>query len=124
MNREDAKRRIAELTAEINRHDRLYYVEARPVIGDRDYDLLEIELRELEARFPDLVSPDSPTQRVAGAPAAGFAQVRHDPPMQSLDKTHSKEELADFDAFVRKEVSGFTYVVEPKIDGVSLSLRY
>jgi DNA ligase (NAD+) len=124
MNREDAKRRIAELAAEINRHDRLYYVEARPVIGDRDYDLLEIELRALEKEFPDLVSPDSPTQRVAGAPVAGFAQVRHDPPMQSLDKTHSKGELADFDAFVRRETDGFTYVVEPKVDGVSMSLRY
>jgi len=124
MNREDAKRRIAELTAEINRHDRLYYVEARPVIGDRDYDLLEIELRTLERDFPDLVSPDSPTQRVAGSPIAGFAQVRHDPPMQSLDKTHSKEELSDFDAFVRREVDAFTYVVEPKVDGVSMSLRY
>lgn len=112
------------LVAEIDRHDRLYYVEARPVIGDRDYDLLYNELLELEKAHPQFLDPNSPTQRVSGAPSAGFGQVRHDPPMQSLDKTHSKAELADFDAMVRKEVDGFTYLVEPKIDGVSLSLRY
>ena len=120
----EAKERIAWLTAEINRHDRLYYVEARPVIGDADYDRLYDELLGLEKRYPQFLDPDSPTQRVSGAPAEGFVQVRHDPPMQSLDKTHSKGELADFDAMVRKEADVFTYLVEPKIDGVSISLRY
>ena len=124
MTAEEASVRIAFLVAEINRHDRLYYVEARPVIGDRDYDLLYDELLRLEREFPQLRDPDSPTQRVSGAPTSSFAQVRHDPPMQSLDKTHAKGELAEFDAFVRKSVSGFTYIVEPKVDGVSLSLRY
>ncbi len=116
--------RIEFLRAEIDRHDRLYYVEARPVIGDRDYDLLYEELLKLERAHPEYASDLSPTQRVSGAPIDGFTQVRHDPPMQSLDKTHAKSELADFDAFVRKDVSGFTYTVEPKVDGVSLSLRY
>ncbi len=124
MTTTEAERRIDELRGEINRHDRLYYVEAKPVIGDRDYDLLYEELLSLERQFPQFASPDSPTQRVSGEPIAGFVQVRHNPPMQSLDKTHSKGELADFDAFVRKEVEGFTYRVEPKVDGVSMSLLY
>ena len=120
----DARERIEFLRSEIDRHDRLYYVEARPVIGDRDYDLLYEELLKLEREHPEFHSATSPTQRVSGAPIEGFTQVRHDPPMQSLDKTHSKGELSDFDAFVRKEISGFTYNVEPKVDGVSMSLLY
>ncbi len=124
MTTTEAERRIGELRGEINRHDRLYYVEAKPVIGDRDYDLLYEELLALERQFPQFASPDSPTQRVSGEPIEGFAQVRHNPPMQSLDKTHSKGELADFDAFVRREIEGFTYRVEPKVDGVSMSLLY
>ena len=124
MEKSEAKKRIDFLRAEIDRHDRLYYVEARPVIGDRDYDLLYEELLRLERDYPEFYSETSPTQRVSGEPIAGFAQVRHEPPMQSLDKTHSKSELSDFDAMVRREVDGFTYSVEPKIDGVSMSLRY
>lgn len=120
----EVKGRIEFLRSEINRHDRLYYVEARPVIGDRDYDLLYEELLTLEREHPEFFDPDSPTQRVSGGVLEGFAKVRHDPPMQSLDKTHTKGELLDFDRFVRKEVDGFTYVVEPKVDGVSISLRY
>ncbi len=120
----DISSRIAFLRAEIDRHDRLYYVEARPVIGDRDYDLLYEELLKLEREHPEYASDLSPTQRVSGAPIDGFREVRHAPPMQSLDKTHAKSELADFDAFVRKEVEGFSYCVEPKVDGVSISLRY
>ena len=141
------------LVKEIDRHDRLYYVEARPVIGDRDYDLLYNELLKLEKEYPQHLDPNSPTQRVSGAPISGFEQVRHDPPMQSLDKTHSKGELGDFDAMVRSQLrsevrgqrsdrgvsdlplfdlqpltsdlsSDFTYLVEPKVDGVSMSLRY
>ncbi|MBP3407430.1 MAG: hypothetical protein J6N18_15155 [Kiritimatiellae bacterium] len=124
MGRESIKERIEFLRSEIERHDRLYYVEARPVIGDRDYDLLYEELLKLEREHPEFHSDSSPTQRVSGEPLSGFAQVRHNPPMQSLDKTHSKGELADFDAMVRKEVDGFTYNVEPKVDGVSMSLFY
>lgn len=124
MGNESIKERIEFLRSEIERHDRLYYVEARPVIGDRDYDLLYEELLKLEREHPEFHSDSSPTQRVSGEPLSGFAQVRHNPPMQSLDKTHSKGELADFDAMVRKEVDSFTYNVEPKVDGVSMSLFY
>ena len=124
MGHESIKERIEFLRSEIERHDRLYYVEARPVIGDRDYDLLYEELLKLEREHPEFHSDSSPTQRVSGEPLSGFAQVRHNPPMQSLDKTHSKGELADFDAMVRKEVDSFTYNVEPKVDGVSMSLFY
>ena len=124
MNEQEAKARLEYLASEITRHDRLYYVEARPVIGDRDYDLLYEELLRLERQFPSLRDPDSPTQRVSGEAVSSFAQVVHDPPMQSLDKTHAKGELAEFDAFIRKSVSGFTYFVEPKVDGVSIALKY
>ena len=153
MTNEEAKSRMDWLVKEIDRHDRLYYVEARPVIGDRDYDLLYNELLKLEKEYPQHLDPNSPTQRVSGAPISGFEQVRHDPPMQSLDKTHSKGELGDFDAMVRSQLrsevrgqrsdrgvsdlplfdlqpltsdlsSDFTYLVEPKVDGVSMSLRY
>ena len=124
MGNESIKERIEFLRSEIERHDRLYYVEARPVIGDRDYDLLYEELLKLEREHPEFRSDSSPTQRVSGEPLSGFAQVRHNPPMQSLDKTHSKGELSDFDAMVRKEVDSFTYNVEPKVDGVSMSLFY
>ena len=124
MGKESVKERIEFLRSEIERHDRLYYVEARPVIGDRDYDLLYEELLKLEKEHPEFYSESSPTQRVSGEPLSGFAQVRHNPPMQSLDKTHSKGELSDFDSMVRKEVDEFTYSVEPKVDGVSMSLFY
>lgn len=125
--RDGALSRIDWLRKEINRHDRLYYVEAKPVIGDADYDALYRELLDLEAAHPEYDSPDSPSKRVGGAPVEGFAQVRHSPPMQSLDKTHSKGDLEDFDAFLRKELpagTAWTYAVEPKIDGVSMSLVY
>lgn len=120
------RERLQFLRAEINRHDRLYYVEARPEIGDADYDALYRELEAIERAHPDWVSPDSPTQRVSGEPLAGFRQVRHDPPMRSLDKTRSRGDLSDFDAFLRRQLPGeaWDYVVEPKVDGVSLSLLY
>lgn len=118
--------RAAALRREIARHDRLYYVEARPEIGDADYDALCRELEELERRHPALVTPDSPTQRVGGAPQASFAPVRHDPPMMSLEKLRGRDELPEFDAFLRRQLPGlsWTYVVEPKIDGVAVSVRY
>src|SRR5678815_1377429 len=82
-----AKARHAELSAEIRGHDYAYYVEAKPKIGDREYDRLYQELREIEARFPDLITPDSPTQRVGGAPIREFKPVQHLLPMMSLDNT-------------------------------------
>ncbi|MGN0855568.1 MAG: NAD-dependent DNA ligase LigA [Kiritimatiellia bacterium] len=122
-----ARRRMDELVAIINRNDHLYYVEARPVIADADYDRLYEELLSLEKRFPEFRDPNSPTLRVSGAPLAGFASVRHDPPMKSLDKCYAKGDLVQFDSFLRKEMPAgavWHYIVEPKIDGVSLSLRY
>ena len=119
-----AKARMAELKALIEKANHDYYDLHRPTVGDRDYDLWERELLALEDEFPEFADASSPVRNVAGGLSEGFAKVRHDPPMQSLDKTHAKEELAEFDAFVRKTVEGFTYLVEPKVDGVSLSLRY
>jgi len=118
--------RIEQLRNEIRRHDRLYYVEARPEIGDADYDALYRELEALEREHPEWTSPDSPTQRVGGAPLSAFKQVRHDPPMMSLDKTHSRDDLVDFDTFLRRQLpeEGWDYVVEPKVDGVAISLLY
>ena len=94
--------RQAELRAEINRHNRLYYVDAAPEISDREYDRLMERLEELEAEHPELITPDSPTQRVGGAPLAGFATVTHAVPMLSIDNTYSYEEVREWDARVRK----------------------
>ena len=118
--------RIEHLRAEIRRHDRLYYVEARPEVGDADYDALYRELEDLERAHPELLTPDSPTQRVGGAPLSSFKQVRHNPPMMSLDKTRSRDDLVDFDAFLHRQLPDevWDYVVEPKVDGVAFSLLY
>ena len=124
MTRDEIKSRIAELRALIEKANRDYYDLAQPTVGDRDYDMWEAELLRLEKENPEFATDDSPVRNVAGGVSEGFAKVTHEPPMQSLDKTHSKDELSDFDAMVRKEADGFTYVVEPKVDGVSLSLRY
>ena len=132
MNPEQARARIAELRRLIEKADYDYYVLHQPTVGDRDYDLWEAELLRLEGEFPEFASADSPVRKVAGRVAEGFAKVRHEPPMQSLDKTHSFGELSEFDRFVRSSLAGadglsadgFTYLVEPKIDGISLSLRY
>jgi DNA ligase (NAD+) len=123
--------RAAELREQIRRHDHLYYVDAAPEISDEAYDALLRELIELERQYPELVTPDSPTQRVGGQPLAGFEHVRHTLPMLSVDNTYSPEELRDFDARVRRflaaetgHVPRFEYLVDPKIDGVAVSLRY
>lgn len=118
------KSRIDELRRLIEKANHDYYDLAQPTVGDRDYDLWEAELLRLEDEHPEFADAASPVRRVAGGTSEGFRKVTHVPPMQSLDKTHAKGELADFDAFIRKTVEGFTYVVEPKIDGISLSLRY
>jgi len=121
-----AKQRIEELRAEIERHNRLYYIDAKPEITDREYDGLLRELEELEQQFPELGSPASPTQRVGGAPLENFENVRHAVPMMSLANTYSKEELVEFDRRIRKLIpeETFDYILEPKIDGVAISLRY
>lgn len=118
--------RIEWLRAQLRRHDRLYYVEARPEISDREYDTLMRELKDLEAAHPECVSPDSPTQRVSGEPIEGFATIRHARPMLSIDNTYNEGEVREFDARVRRLIGDrkFHYLVDPKIDGVALSLRY
>ncbi len=120
------QKRIAELREQIRRHDHLYYVEARSEISDFKYDQLYRELQTLEEQFPDLVISDSPTQRVAGEPLKEFKSVRHPVPMLSLEKTDTLDGLRKFDADVKKQLPGETieYVLEPKIDGVSISVRY
>jgi len=121
-----AKQRIDQLRTEIERHNRLYYIEAKPEIGDREYDRLLNDLEALEKQFPEFQSPTSPTQRVGGAPLEHFDSVRHTVPMMSLSNTYSKEELIEFDRRIRKLIpeDTFSYVLEPKIDGVAISLRY
>lgn len=118
--------RVKWLRAELTRHDRLYYVEARPEITDAQYDALWTELDALEQAHPEWITPDSPTQRVSGEPQEGFEKVRHDPPMQSLDKTYDRGDLMQFDFFLRQHLPDevWDYVIEPKVDGLSLSLLY
>ncbi len=121
-----SRKRIEGLREEIRRHDYLYYVKAKPVISDQEYDKLFAELKELEDEHPDLVTPDSPTQRVGGAPIEGFRQVAHAIPMMSVDNTYNPEQLREFDERVRKGLGGeaYRYLVDPKIDGVAVSLIY
>ena len=121
-----AKQRIDELRAEIERHNRLYYIDAAPEITDREYDQLLQSLEELEQQFPEFGSPTSPSQRVGGAPLDHFESVKHTVPMMSLSNTYSKEELGEFDRRIRKLIpeEPFNYILEPKIDGVAISLRY
>ncbi len=124
--REKAKRRIRELVDLISYHDTKYYVEDNPEISDYEYDLLVKELSELEESHPDLVLPDSPTQRVSGKPLEEFPQVEHMVSMLSLDNSYSAEELREFDTRVRKWLGGGRpeYVVELKIDGLGIALMY
>jgi len=126
MNETDARRRVAALRADIARHDRLYYVEARPELSDAAYDDLYRELTHLESQFPALLTTDSPTQRVGGEPLKQFRSVRHAIPMLSLEKSDTLDGLRKFDADLRAKLPGETveYVLEPKIDGVSISVRY
>ena len=117
---------IDKLREEIRRHDRAYWVEDHPIISDREYDKLFERLKRLEAAHPELVRPDSPTQRVSETPIGAFGAVRHPVPMLSIDNTYNEDELREFDARVAKGLDGadYDYLVDPKIDGVSASLRY
>lgn len=120
------KEDIETLREQIREHDRLYFTEGRPVISDREYDRLFARLKQLEAEHPELVTPDSPTQRVGEQPLTGFRQVMHAVPMLSIDNTYSEADLRDFDGRVAKLLGGETYeyLIDPKIDGVSATLRY
>ena len=145
----EAKKRHAELTGEIRRHDHAYYVEGRQLITDHEYDGLFHELQELEKQFPALVTPESPTQRVGGAPSEKFTRVKHIVPMLSLDKVEAAElptsteepdrekrnreqdentlaQLRSWDAGIRKKLGRdrVEYILEPKVDGVSIGVHY
>lgn len=126
MNLEQARERHAELAEEIRRHDHAYYVLAQPSISDREYDRLYRELIDLETAHPELVTPDSPTQRVSGEPLKEFRPVRHRVSMLSLDNTYSQAELREFVGRVQRILPGETldWVVEPKVDGVAINLVY
>jgi len=113
------------LRREIERHDRLYHVLDAPEITDAEYDALFRKLQTLEAQHPELVTPDSPTQRVGAAPESGFATAEHAVPMLSLQNVTSEEEFAEFDARVRRLLEReVAYVCEPKLDGVAIELIY
>ncbi len=125
--RETTRRRIAALSDELRRHDALYYQQDAPEIPDHAYDLLRRELERLEAEHPDLVLPDSPTQRIGAEPAEGFATAAHRSPMLSLDNAMNADEMRAFDARVRKLLDDgdeVEYVAEPKLDGSGIELIY
>lgn len=126
MSKKDAQKEIERLREKIEYHNRKYYLEAKPEISDFEFDRLLKSLIDLEKEFPDLLTPDSPSQRVGGAPLKEFRTVVHKVPMMSLDNTYSAEEVRDFDARVKKFLAkdDVDYFVEEKIDGVSISLVY
>ena len=127
MQKKGAKLEIERLRELIRRHDYLYYVLNKPELSDTEYDRLYKRLKELEGDHPDLITADSPTQRVAGEPTKAFPVVRHISPMLSMDNTYSADEMRDFDKRVKKNVkdpSKVEYAVELKFDGVSVSLLY
>lgn len=126
MDRLTAETKINELKKQIERHNRLYHVEDRPEISDQEYDQLVRELQELENQFPELVTADSPTQRVGGEPLPFFEKVVHRTPMLSLGNAFHEEDLRDFDRRVRQTVGSqdVRYVCELKIDGLAVSLHY
>ena len=149
MTHAEARHRHAELSAEIRRHDHAYYVEGAAKISDREYDQIFKELQELEKQFPELATPESPTQRVGGAPSEKFTRVKHLVPMLSLEKVEASDsptkdeepdrdqrnrlqdentlaELRAFDATIRKQLGRdkVQYIIEPKVDGVSIGVHY
>ncbi len=123
---ENVEKMIDRLRTDIRRHDYLYYVLNQPEISDQQYDKLFAELKSLEQANPQFITPDSPTQRVSERPIEGFAAVRHALPMLSMDNTYNADELRAFDERVAKGLGSrnYDYVVELKIDGLAISLRY
>jgi DNA ligase (NAD+) len=123
---EKARQRVESLREVIREHDRRYYLEAAPVITDREYDKLYRELKDLEAAFPELISADSPTQRISDSAIDAFQQITHRSPMLSLDNTYSEEEVAEFFRRIQRLLPDekIDAVIEPKVDGVAISLFY
>src|ERR1700704_4179954 len=122
----DLEQKIEALREKIRYHEHLYYVLDNPEISDAEFDKLMQQLQQLEAEHPELITPDSPTQRVGGKPREGFVKVRHSSPMLSLDNAYTEEELRDWERRVH-ELSGRSdveYMCELKLDGMSLALRY
>lgn len=126
VSEDSPKFRIEQLRSQISYYDRLYYEQAKPEISDREYDALYRELVDLERAHPELIAPDSPTQKVGGRPQAAFAQVEHLVPMQSLDNTYSAEEIGDFVERLQRLLPGeeIPMTIEPKVDGVAIALLY
>jgi len=127
MAQDAIRKEIDKLRTEINRHDYLYYVLAQPEISDHQYDLLMKKLEELEKKYPQFITPDSPSQRVSGEPTKIFPVIRHRKPMMSLSNTYNEEEIRDFDRRVQSllpENEPYEYVCELKIDGLAVSLLY
>src|SRR5215469_7736368 len=126
MDRAEAEKNIGQLRDEIRKHDRLYYQDAAPIISARDYDPIYKDLVDLERQFPALAAPDSPTQRVGGKPLEMFAQIQHRAPMLSLDNTYSEEEVTNFYKRITRLLPDkkIPVVIEPKVDGVAVSVMY
>ena len=124
MDVQQAAQRVKALRLEIEYHNQKYYVEDQPEIDDYEYDMLYRELQQLEAQFPELLTADSPTQKVGGAAINLFTPVVHQVPLESLHDSFSEEELFDFDRKVRAVVEEPVYIVEPKIDGLSVAIEY
>jgi DNA ligase (NAD+) len=126
LDEKEARKRIAQLRREIEKHNRRYYEESAPTISDREYDALYRELKDLEEAFPKLKTADSPTQRIGDKPLKAFGQITHRVPMLSLDNTYSEEEVTDFYRRVERLLPNkkIPVVIEPKVDGVAVSLLY
>ena len=127
MDKKSAQSKINRLRETLRQHNHNYYVLDNPTVSDREYDILYRQLVDLESEYPDLITPDSPTQRVGGKPLEQFEQVSHSVPMLSLDNTYSEDELRAFDERVRRGLetdSKINYVAELKLDGLAVSLRY
>ncbi len=124
MDKQTAQSRVAELTEQIEYHNNLYYNNDAPEISDYEYDMLLRELENLEAEFPELKKPDSPTNKVGGSAGEKFSPVTHSVPMESLHDSFSHDELREFDRRTRETAGSVKYVVEPKFDGLSVSCEY
>ena len=127
MTKEQASARIDELRAIMKKNSYLYYVQDNPIITDAEYDAMMRELKELEAQYPELVTPDSPSQHVGGYAKPGFTEVKHMTPLLSLANAFSPEEMEEFDRRVYEGLpkdAKVQYVVEPKIDGLACSIIY